>query len=170
MITIKENGPVHGKTQAHLFTAYCKTPIGYLRISGNDEGIRKIDFTELQAAPHSNVHPCLRPCLRQLSEYFAGSREEFSLELNPAGTRFQKAVWMQLLNIPYGQTSTYLAIARQLGNEKSLRAVGAANGKNPIPIVIPCHRVIGSNGALIGFGGGIWRKEFLLRHENVVLV
>ena len=162
--------PTQKEAKPALFTAYCETPIGLLRISGNKEGISKIEFTEIESPPHSNVHPTLRPCFRQLNEYFEGQREHFDLELKLEGTEFQRKVWQQLLEIPYGQTTTYLGVARGLGNQKALRAVGAANGRNPIPIVVPCHRVIGSDGALIGFGGGIWRKEFLLRHEKAVLV
>ncbi len=152
------------------FTSYYKSPVGYLRITGAEEGVTHLDFTDLKSAPHSNVHPCLRACLKQLDDYFAGKLTKFDLSLRPQGTEFQRAVWNELLRIKYGKTTTYLGVARALGKEKALRAVGAANGQNPIPIIIPCHRVIGSNGALIGFGGGIWRKEFLLRHEKVFLV
>lgn len=109
-------------------------------------------------------------CFQQLDEYFAHRRQQFSLKLNPQGTAFQKRVWQHLLKIPFGKTTSYLEIAEALGARKALRAVGAANGRNPIPIIIPCHRVIGRDGDLIGFGGGIWRKEWLLRHEGVVLI
>ncbi len=149
---------------------YYKSDIGFLRISGTDEGIQSVEFTELTVAPHTARADCLVACCRQLDEYFAGERTVFDLRLAPRGTAFQRSVWQQLLEIPYGTTSTYMNVARALGREKAVRAVGAANGRNPIPIIIPCHRVIGSNGALVGFGGGIWRKEFLLRHEGLVLV
>ena len=152
------------------FTAYQKSPIGYLRLTGSDEGVARIEFTDLTSAPHSNVPPCLRACFQQLDDYFQHKRTKFHLKLNPAGTEFQQTVWHELLTIPFGKTASYLTIAKAIGKQKAIRAVGAANGRNPIPIVIPCHRVIGSDGSLIGFGGGIWRKEFLLKHENVFLL
>jgi len=151
-------------------TAYYESPIGFLRLTASEEGVSRIEFTDLTSAPHSNVPPCLRACFQQLDDYFKHKRTSFHLKLNPVGTKFQEAVWRELATIPYGKTTSYLALAKSLGNEKAIRAVGAANGRNPIPIVIPCHRVIGSDGSLIGFGGGIWRKEFLLKHENVFLL
>jgi methylated-DNA-[protein]-cysteine S-methyltransferase len=102
-----------------------------------------------------------------MDEYFEGSRKEFQLPLAPEGTDFQKRVWSELLNIPYGATCSYLDVARALGDANAIRAVGAANGRNPISIIIPCHRVIGADGSLTGYGGGLWRKEWLLRHEGV---
>jgi len=151
-------------------TAYYASEIGFLKITGSDAGVHRIEFTELTSAPTTNVPDCLKPCFAQLDEYFAGTRRKFQLQLQPEGTPFQQAVWQELLNIPYGRTASYLDVARALGKPKAIRAVGAANGANRIPIIIPCHRVIGSNGALIGFGGGLWRKEFLLRHENVIVI
>lgn len=102
----------------------------------------------------------------QLAEYFAGSRKQFDLELAPRGTPFQSAVWQELLTIPFGHTISYADLARRIGKENAVRAVGAANGANPIPVIIPCHRVIGSNGALTGYGGGIERKQWLLTLEG----
>ncbi|MCL4299245.1 MAG: methylated-DNA--[protein]-cysteine S-methyltransferase [Anaerolineae bacterium] len=113
-----------------------------------------------------NLPPVMAACLAQLDAYFKGEGREFSFKLEPAGTDFQKAVWRQLLTIPYGQTASYLDVARQVSNEKAVRAVGAANGQNPIAIIVPCHRVIGSNGQLTGYGGGLWRKAWLLNHEK----
>ncbi len=153
-----------------LFETWYKSEIGFLKITGTTEGICGIDFTEFKKAPHNQRPDCLSDCCKQLDDYFGNSRTTFDLRLKPAGTPFQISVWNQLLNIPFGTTSTYLDVARVLGKEKAVRAVGAANGRNPIPIIIPCHRVIGSNGALIGFGGGIWRKEFLLKHEKALLL
>lgn len=150
--------------------AFYKSEIGILEISGSAEGIHELQFTNLESAPHSAVHGCLKDCFAQLDEYFSGVRTEFSVKLKPKGTDFQQQVWQALLKIPYGRTSSYLDIATAIGNKKAIRAVGAANGRNRIPIIIPCHRVIGSDGSLIGFGGGIWRKEWLLKHEKVVLV
>jgi len=152
------------------YTAFYKSEIGFLRAIGSDEGLHELEFTDLKSAPDSEVPACLQECFDQLDEYFSGELKNFSLSLNPQGTDFQKSVWRQLVKIPFGQTTSYLHIATALGNKKALRAVGAANGQNRIPIIIPCHRVIGSDGSLIGFGGGIWRKEWLLKHEKVVLV
>ena len=151
-------------------TAFYKSEIGFLRAIGSDDGLRELEITDLESAPHSEVPACLKECFGQLDEYFSGELKNFSLTLNPQGTDFQKSVWRQLVKIPFGQTTSYLNIATAIGNKKAIRAVGAANGQNRIPIIIPCHRVIGSDGSLIGFGGGIWRKEWLLRHEKVVLV
>ena len=105
-------------------------------------------------------------CLRQLTEYFKGRRQKFSIPLLLEGTDFQKAVWRQLQKIPFGQTASYGDVARAVGSPRAFRAVGNANNKNPIPLIIPCHRVIGSDGKLVGFGGGIWRKHWLLEHEK----
>ncbi len=151
-------------------TAFYKSEIGFLRAIGSDDGLHELEFTDLKSVPHSEVPACLKECFGQLDEYFSGELKNFSLTLNSQGTDFQKSVWRQLVKIPFGQTTSYLHIATAIGNKKAIRAVGAANGQNRIPIIIPCHRVIGSDGSLIGFGGGIWRKEWLLRHEKVVLV
>jgi methylated-DNA-[protein]-cysteine S-methyltransferase len=121
-----------------LQTTYYKSPIGTEKIVGNNNGI----------------------------EYFKGERKTFNLKLNPKGTEFQKKVWQKLLNIPFNKTRTYLEQSKALGDVKAIRAVASANGKNPIWIVIPCHRVIGSDGSLTGYAGGIWRKKWLLQHEN----
>jgi methylated-DNA-[protein]-cysteine S-methyltransferase len=104
----------------------------------------------------------------QLAEYFEGIRSQFDLKLNPKGTDFQQKVWKELLNIPFGKTRTYLEQTKQLGDPKAIRAVASANGKNPVGIVIPCHRVIGSDGSLTGYASGIWRKKWLLEHESPV--
>jgi len=121
-------------------------------------------------ASAGEIPPCLQECVRQLEEYFQGQRRAFSLKLLPRGTEFQQRVWAQLLKVPYGSTASYRDIALALGDADAVRAVGSANGKNPISIIIPCHRIIGSDGKLIGYGGGVWRKEWLLRHERGVLV
>jgi methylated-DNA-[protein]-cysteine S-methyltransferase len=108
----------------------------------------------------------LQDCVQQLSEYFNDTRKEFNLKLNPQGTEFQKRVWNELLNVPFGKTRTYSEQSKKLGNIKAIRAVASANGKNPIWIIIPCHRIIGSDGSLTGYAGGLWRKKWLLEHEN----
>jgi methylated-DNA-[protein]-cysteine S-methyltransferase len=152
------------------YKAYYQSDLGLLEIVGTEESIKAINFVEADAEAENTVQPDLPPlmatCLTQLAEYFRGERHEFSLKLAPEGTAFQKAVWRQLTAIPYGQTVSYLDIARLIGNEKAIRAVGAANGQNPIAIIVPCHRVIGSDGSLTGYGGGLWRKAWLLNHEK----
>jgi len=112
------------------------------------------------------IPQCLKDCVRQLDEYFIGKRKEFELELLPQGTPFQMKVWQKLMEIPYGKTASYKDIAEAVDSPKAVRAVGGANNKNKICIIIPCHRVIGSDGSLVGYGGGIWRKEWLLKHEK----
>ena len=150
--------------------AFHKSEIGVLKITGSEAGIHSVEFWDEPAALTTKVSPCLETCIQQLDEYFDGKRQHFSLQLEPEGTDFQKTVWNELLKIPFGKTVAYMDIAKALGKEKAIRAVGAANGKNRIPIIIPCHRVIGSDGSLTGFGGGLWRKEFLLKHEKVFLL
>jgi len=107
---------------------------------------------------------------KQIDGYFAGRRTVFDLPLDLRGTDFQRRVWKQLLTVPFGQTATYLDIALALGNPQAVRAVGAANGQNPVSVIVPCHRIIASNGKLTGYGGGLWRKEWLLRHEGALLL
>ena len=152
------------------YKTYYQSDLGLLEIVGTAESIKAIEFVEAEAengtAAQTDLPPLMATCLTQLAEYFRGERREFSLKLEPEGTDFQKAVWRQLATIPYGQTVSYLDIARLIGNEKAIRAVGAANGQNPIVIVVPCHRVIGSDGKLTGYGGGLWRKAWLLNHEK----
>ncbi len=152
------------------YRAYYHSPIGWIRITGTEEGIASLYFVEDAEAVTGEIPPCLQECLRQLDEYFQGQRRAFSLKLLPRGTEFQQRVWAQLLKVPYGSTASYRDIALALGDADAVRAVGSANGKNPISIIIPCHRIIGSGGKLIGYGGGVWRKEWLLRHERGVLV
>ena len=149
-------------------TAYFKTPIGTAEIIGDEDGIQSISMLNKEIETSVNVHTSLQDCLVQLDEYFAGKRSEFDLKLNPQGTDFQKKVWSELLNIPFGKTRTYLEQTKQIGDPKAIRAVASANGKNPIGIIIPCHRVIGSDGSLTGYAGGLWRKKWLLDHENPV--
>ncbi len=157
-----------------LITVHYKTPIGIAEIIGNENGVQSIsvmdgdkDFSTTLEMTKS-VPKCLADCISQLDEYFSGKRTEFDLKLNPQGTDFQKQVWQELLNIPYGKTRTYLEQTKKIGDPKAIRAVASANGKNPLWIVIPCHRVIGSDGSLTGYAGGIWRKKWLLEHESPV--
>lgn len=152
------------------YLTYTDTPIGRLQIRANDEGLTVVKFIE----PDSTVlpenkprHPTLQAAVKQLQEYFAGGRKMFDLPLAPAGTEFQHKVWQALVGIPWGATISYLKIAEQLGSKLTIRAVGGANSKNPIAIIIPCHRVIGADGKLTGYAGGLWRKQWLLEHEGL---
>lgn len=147
-------------------TAYLKTPIGTAKIVGNEEGIVEVSVLDDDLPTTKNPAEPLNDCLVQLGEYFKGERKTFSVKLNPMGTMFQKKVWTELLNIPFGKRTSYMKQTLQLGSEKAIRAVASANGKNPIWIIIPCHRVVGSDGSLTGYAGGIWRKKWLLEHES----
>lgn len=151
-----------------LETAYYNSPIGTTKIVGNENGIQSISLLDEKIESTLNVPSCLQKCITQLDEYFNGDRTEFNLKLNPQGTGFQQKVWKELLTIPFNKTRTYLEQTKAIGDVKAIRAVASANGKNPIAIVIPCHRVIGSDGALTGYAGGLWRKKWLLEHENPV--
>lgn len=146
------------------YRGYYRSPIGLLEIIATENAIKSIDFCETSG--DENPCPVIRECIRQLEEYFSGKRREFLLNLSPEGTEFRKNVWDALRKIPYGETCSYQQIAEAIGNPQACRAVGDANRKNPIPIIIPCHRVIGKNGKLVGYSSGLWRKEWLLRHEK----
>jgi len=148
----------------NLESACIKSPVGILEISGSEAGIRSILFMD-NAIEQTPVPACLLECVNQLNEYFEGKRKQFDLKLDPEGTEFRLKVWENLQLIPFGKTISYLELARMTGSEANTRAVGNANGKNRINIVVPCHRVIGSNGKLTGYGGGLWRKEILLKLE-----
>ena len=149
-------------------TTYYKTPIGTAKIVGDKDGIQSISVLDDNIPTSEDIPSYLQACVTQLEEYFSGKRTEFELELNPQGTEFQKRVWVELQNIPFNKTRTYLEQTKELGDVKAIRAVATANGKNPIWIVIPCHRVLGSDGSLTGYTGGLWRKKWLLDHENPV--
>ncbi len=146
--------------------AYLKTPLGILEIRGTSAGIRSVSFTDLSEVGPEVTPESLQECKAQLSSYFEGNRKDFSLPLDPEGTPFQKRVWTQLLTLEFGRTTTYAEQSEALGDLKAIRAVAAANGRNPIAVIIPCHRVIGSDGKLTGYAGGLWRKKWLLEHEN----
>lgn len=147
-------------------TAYYKTPIGIAKIVGDENGINAITVLDDALETSKEIPEIFQDCVQQLDEYFNGTRTAFNLKLNPQGTDFQKRVWAELLSVSYGKTRTYLEQAKQLGDVKAIRAVASANGKNPIWIIIPCHRIIGSNGSLTGYAGGICRKKWLLELEN----
>ena len=149
------------------------SPVGPLMLAAGDDGLRHIEFRENRhPANRSDWHggdsPVLQDAEAQLREYFAGERRAFDLPLAPRGTPFQLQVWQALAGIPYGSTVSYAQLAQAVGNPEAMRAVGAANGRNPLPIVLPCHRVIGADGALVGFGGGLPVKQQLLRLEGAL--
>ncbi len=152
-----------------LYEAHYSSPIGLIRVTGTAEAITAVQFVEHRPAPAPS-HPLVEEAVQQLAAYFAGTRKTFDLNLHLAGTEFQLRVWRTLCNIPYGKTASYQEIADAIGAPAAVRAVGAANGRNPLAIIVPCHRVIGSNGRLTGYGGGLWRKEWLLHHEGALLM
>jgi methylated-DNA-[protein]-cysteine S-methyltransferase len=157
-----------------LSRARIDTPVGPLTLLASDAGLRYVLWRGDSVDPAGDVvddpdHPVLVAVIAQLEEYFAGERQEFDLPLDPQGTPFQLAAWEALRTIRYGETVTYGEQARRLGDARKARAIGAANGRNPISIIVPCHRVIGSDGSLTGFGGGIENKAWLLTHESSVL-
>jgi methylated-DNA-[protein]-cysteine S-methyltransferase len=152
-----------------LWGSCIESPIGPLTIAVDDDGAAKRLYFGRLDDPEMRDDPGAVATMRtQLEEYFAGERRVFDLELAPDGTEFQRAVWSALVTIPYGQTASYGDLALRAGRPGAFRAVGAANGANPIAVIIPCHRIIGSNGALTGFGGGIGTKAALLAHEGVL--
>lgn len=155
-------------------TAYYHSPIGILEIRANDIAINAILFINSWKGPKIEdtlivttplVSSVITTCIQQLDEYFAGKRQVFDLPMDQTGTAFQQTVWDKLTTIPYGATISYLELSKRIGNVKAIRAVGTANGNNSISIVVPCHRVIGSNGDLVGYAGDLWRKKWLLDHE-----
>jgi methylated-DNA-[protein]-cysteine S-methyltransferase len=152
-----------------MTTAYFESPLGWVRIVGDDEGVASISCKDVSASESIEDQVIPKPveqAMEQLREYFAGTRKIFDFPMNPVGTTFQQTVWRALLDVPFGTTLSYLALTRRIGDEKAIRAVAAANGKNPLWIVVPCHRIIGSDGSLTGYAGGLWRKQWLLEHEG----
>ena len=145
---------------------FINTPLGITKIQGDINGISKVSVLNSNEKITDIIPEVLQDCVYQLQEYFEGLREEFNLKLNPIGTDFQTKVWDYLSRIPYGKTISYLELSKQLGNTKAIRAVANANGRNPIWIIIPCHRVIGSDGSLTGYAGGLHRKQWLINHES----
>jgi len=147
-------------------TCIINSPLGYIKIVGDNDGITQVTVLNTEEKATDIIPSVLEDCVIQLNEYFEGSRKQFDLKLNPQGTDFQKKVWELLKNIPSGKTLSYLQLSKQLGDIKAIRAVANANGKNPIWIIIPCHRVIGTNGKLTGYAGGLHRKQWLINHES----
>jgi methylated-DNA-[protein]-cysteine S-methyltransferase len=146
-------------------TAYIKTPLGIAKIEGDTYGIAVISVID-EGETSTEIPNVLTEAVTQLNDYFDGKRNDFTFRLNPHGTEFQQKVWKGLLEIPFGKTMSYLELSKKLGDVKAIRAVASANGKNPLWIVVPCHRVIGTDGSMTGYAGGLWRKKWLLEHEN----
>lgn len=151
-----------------MTTIAIQTPLGNAKISGEANGISSIKITEENTEITTKIPEAFKLVVAQLQEYFDGKRTSFSFPINPKGTEFQRKVWNELLQIPFGTTCSYLELSKKIGDAKAVRAVAAANGKNPLWIAIPCHRVIGSDGSLTGYAGGLWRKKWLLAHENPI--
>ncbi|MBD2756818.1 methylated-DNA--[protein]-cysteine S-methyltransferase [Spirosoma validum] len=156
-----------------MTTVIIESPLGLTRITGDYVGVSTISCTDvstreetLSISPDDQVPDPVRLAAQQVGEYFAGTRQTFDFPINPAGTSFQQTVWRALLEVPFGTTLSYLTLTRRIGDEKAIRAVAAANGRNPLWIVLPCHRIIGSDGSLTGYAGGLWRKKWLLEHER----
>ncbi len=145
--------------------AYFQTPLGIAQITGDENGISVISIAD-EGEISPEIPAVLQEGVRQLQDYFKGKRTEFDFKMNPSGTEFQQKVWQALLEIPFGKTCSYMDLSKKLGDVKAIRAVASANGKNPLWIVVPCHRVIGTDGSLTGYAGGLWRKKWLLEHEN----
>lgn len=146
--------------------AFIKTPLGVAKLEGDAAGLTSIVILNSDETVTDIVPESLEDAVYQLHEYFQGKRQQFDLTLNPEGTDFQQRVWEALQEIPFGKTVSYLQLSKNLGDPKAIRAVAAANGKNPLWIVVPCHRVIGSDGSLTGYAGGLHRKKWLLAHES----
>lgn len=145
--------------------AYFSTPLGTAKIEGDENGISVISIAD-DGDISETIPTVLQEGVTQLQDYLEGKRTSFDFKLNPKGTEFQQKVWQALLEIPFGKTMSYLELSKKLGDVKAIRAVASANGKNPLWIVVPCHRVIGTDGSLTGYAGGLWRKKWLLEHEN----
>ena len=156
-----------------IYTCFFNSPVGNLKIEANESALKAIHFLESDVklpAPSPHSHAILLDTVEQLKGYFNGTQTSFSLAMQPDGSSFEKQVWHELKSLPPGTTITYKGLAKKLGDPNKVRAVGRANGQNPIPIVIPCHRVIGANNKLTGYAGGIERKRWLLQHEGAILL
>ena len=147
---------------------FINRPLGITKITGDENGIASISVLDSEEEITQIIPEELQDCVYQLNEYFEGTRKQFNLKLNPQGTDFQQDIWKLLQAIPYGKTTSYLELSKKFGDAKAIRAVANANGKNPLWIVVPCHRVIGSDGSLTGYAGGLHRKKWLLGHESPV--
>lgn len=146
-------------------TTYYQSPVGWIEIKAEENHIASILFVEEQKTK-PGTHPLLKTAVDQLHQYFNGERKTFDLPLKQTGTGFQQRVWNELLTIPFGKTMSYLQLSKKVGDVRAIRAIGTTNGKNRLAIAVPCHRVIGSDGSLTGYAGGLWRKQWLLDHES----
>lgn len=152
-----------------MFTTSFSSPLGFIKITGSETYITSVLFVEEEVKSSFDLPPVFAQCQQELAEYFSGKRQHFTINIQPQGTSFQKQVWEQLMQIPFGETTSYGEIARRMNkHERSSRAVGSANGQNPVAIIIPCHRVIAEDGKLTGYAGGLWRKNWLLQHEGKI--
>lgn len=149
----------------NIFKTTVETPVGYLELTSDQNFLLSVSFAEIPGKLSDFQPAILKESIAQITEYFDGKRKEFDLKLQPAGTGFQLKVWEEVKKVTFGKTVSYLDIAIKTGSKNNTRAVGLANGKNPIPIIIPCHRIIGTNGKLTGYAGGLERKKWLLQHE-----
>jgi methylated-DNA-[protein]-cysteine S-methyltransferase len=149
-----------------VVAAYIKTPVGIAELIGDEFGVSVISILDTEKPITKKIPTCLKEAVEQLDAYFKRERHDFTFKMNPQGTEFQQKVWQELLKIPYGKKITYMDQTKKLGDIKAIRAVASANGKNPLWIVVPCHRVVGADGSLTGYAGGLWRKKWLLEHEN----
>jgi len=166
MVTESDN-----QTQETVYTTYYHSPVGLLKISGTEKYISEVTFYDKSSKPvgrKKNLPPLVIQCVEQLIQYFHGDRRFFELPIHQQGTKFQQGVWNELTAIPFGKSISYLELARKMGDAKAVRAVANANGRNNVAIIVPCHRVIGSNRELVGYAGGLWRKKWLLEHESKV--
>lgn len=156
---------------AENFSTYYHSPVGLLKISGTENYISEVSFhdtTQKAERKKKNIPHLIIQCIEQFIQYFNGERRVFDLPINQPGTAFQQEVWAELMQIPFGKTISYMDLAVKIGDNKATRAVANANGKNNVAIIVPCHRVIGSNKDLVGYAGGLWRKKWLLEHEAKV--
>lgn len=149
------------------YISYYSSPIGLIKITGSTEALHEMLFVEAKEDYASDaLPPVFDSCIQQLNDYFRGQLKEFTLPMVFGGTEFQQQVWTELSAIPYGRTTSYIALARKLKNPNAVRAIGSTNAKNKLCIIVPCHRVIGNDGNLVGYAGGLWRKQWLIEHER----
>ena len=151
-----------------IYSTFFESALGTIQVSCDDEHVTSVKFLDSPEGLVMQDHPLLNKTVQQLTDYFSGKRMEFELPLLQQGSEFQQKIWHLLLQIPFGKTLSYKQLTAQFGDMKAIRAVASANGKNDLAIVVPCHRVIGSNGSLTGYAGGLWRKKWLLQHEAKV--
>lgn len=151
-----------------LYVSYMDTPVGLVKVVADDGSVLSVTYLAGKRSPDEDPNEVTRECMVQLHEYFMGSRKVFSVPIRAKGSEFQVRVWEELMKVPFGTLTTYIELARKLGDTKFTRAVGSANSRNRINILVHCHRVVGRDGHLTGYSGGLWRKQWLLKHESLV--